>query len=209
MITRLRAEVAWFGRTVTPTERRFAGWLGWVSIIVITGLTLTGIWQFFSHEPNPDWFSYTPENGLIGSSKPSTGGAELHALFGDAAFVIALFGGAWFAYKILFRVPKFATVAALVALGANITGSVIRFNAVKISGRTLEQAGDGYVQIFTDDVEFVVNGRQELGPTAIRLLTFGHIVSVPVLSIAAWYVLTRSHRNRQGEAPATDHPSSA
>ncbi len=209
MLTRLKAEVAWFGRTVSPAERRFAGWLGWASVLVMVGLTLTGAWQFFRHEPDPDWFSYTTEGGLTGASKPSTGGAELHALFGDAAFVLALFGGAWFAYKIVFRVPKFAALAALVALAANITGSVIRFNAVKINGRTLEQADDGYLQIFTGDVDFVVNGRQELGPTAIRLFTFGHIATVPVLLIAGWFMLTRSRQARESEQSATAHPSSA
>ncbi|MDC0359373.1 hypothetical protein OAM92_01435 [Acidimicrobiales bacterium] len=209
MLPRLTTEVAWFWRTVTPGERRVARWFGWLSMFVVAGLTTTGVWQFFSHEPDPDWFRYTTESKLRFSSKPSTGGAELHGLLGDAAFVLALFGGAWFAYKILFRVPKFAVFAAFVAFAANITGSVVRFNAVKIDGRALNQADDGYLQLFTSNMDFMVNGRQELGPATAQFLTFGHIVTVPVLLIAAWFTLMRARQAREREQSATGRPSSA
>lgn len=209
MFRRLQAEIAQFGRTVTPAEQRFAHRLGWASIVVVVGLAVTGAWQFFTHEPDPDWFRYTTESKLRFSSKPSTGGAELHGLLGDAAFVLALFGGAWFAYKILFRVPKFAVFAAFVAFAANITGSVVRFNAVKIDGRALNQADDGYLQLFASNMDFVVNGRQELGPATARFLTFGHIVTVPVLLIAAWFTLMRARQAREREQSTTGRPSPA
>jgi len=209
MLTRLRAEMAWFSRTITPGEQRFVRWIGAASTVVVVGLTATGGYQFLTHEPDPDWFRYESGTGLNVPSKPSTGAAELHGLFGDVAFVIALFGGAWFAYRIIYRVPKFAAFACLVTLAANITGSVVRFNAVKTEGRSLEQADNGYLQIFTDDIEFVVNARQELESTTIRLLTLGHVASVPVLLIAGWFTLTRAREGRQRDLGATADPSSA
>ncbi len=209
MLARLKAEVAWFGRTVTPAERRFASWIGWASVVVIVGLTVTGVWQFLSHEPDPDWFRYSSDREQNLPSKPSTGGAELHGLFADAAFVIALFGGAWFAYKVLYRVPRFAVVAALVTLSGNITGSIVRFNAVKVHGKTLEQAANGYAQIFLDDLEFVVNGRLELGSLAIRLFMIGHVITVAVLVIAGWFTLTGARRARERDLGVTSDPSAA
>jgi hypothetical protein len=209
MLARLTAEITWFWGTVMPGEKRVARRFGWASAFVMAGLTITGVWQFFSHEPDQNWFRYTKETSVNLPRLPSTGGAELHALFGDAAFVIALFGGAWFAYKVLFRLPKFAIFATLVTLLANITGSVIRFNAVKISGRSFEQADNGYLQLFTQDLEFMVNGRQEVEPITAQLLTLGHIVTVPVLLIAAWFALMRARQAREREQSTNDRPSSA
>ena len=209
MLARHTAEITWFWGTVTPGEKRVARRFGWASAFVMAGLTITGVWQFFSHEPDPNWFRYTTETSLSLPRKPSTGGAELHALFGDAAFVIALFGGAWFAYKIVFRVPKLAVLAILVTFLANITGSMIRFNAVKISEHSFEHADDGYLQLFNRDLEFVVNGRQELGSATVQILTFGHIVTVPLLLFAAWFTLMRARHAREREQSTTDRPSPA
>ena len=74
-----------------------------------------------------------------------------------------------------------------------ITGSIVRFNAVKLRGRELDEAGQGYAQIvFGSDVEFIVTDRWELGPMAARLWTLGHIATLPILLAIVWLGLPRS-----------------
>ena len=116
---------------------------------------------------------------------------ELHGYFGAAAAVIALVGGEWFAVRVIFDVPRLAVVALGVSAFGLVSGSVIRFNAVKLSGRSYEEADAGYWQLFSDDVEFVVTDRWDLGEAAIRVWTLAHVLTVPVIVLAAWFEITR------------------
>ena len=166
--------------------------LGWVSIICLAGLTGTGLWQLLAHESNPSWFGHVPGMGVRQQTQPSDGVADLHGIFGAAAAVIALVGGGWFAFRVLFDVPRLAVIGLVVSVVGLVTGSVIRFNAVKLSGRTYEEAGSGYAQLFLNDVEFVVTDRWDLGALAIRSWTVAHVLTVPVLLLAAWFEITRS-----------------
>lgn len=173
-----------FQTWLEPKQRRGVRVLAWASLVSLVGVTLTGLWQFATHETDPQWFGYV--SGAEIASSSSTGVAELHAFFADAVAVIALFGGAWFAYRVLYDIPRPAVIAVALAVLGQVSGSVMRFNLVKLRGREFEDAGRGYAQIFGGNLEFVVTDRFELGPTAIRLWTIGHIATVPILLVVIW-----------------------
>lgn len=173
-------------------QQRGVKLLGWASLVSLGGVTITGLWQFFAHSSDDSWFSFVPGKSTRPQPQPSQGVAELHSIFGAASAVVALVGGAWFAYKVLFDVPRFAVVSLTVCVFGLISGSVIRFNAVKLQGRPYEDAGRGYGQLFFNDVEFVVTDRFDLGPLAIGLWTMSHVLTVPVLLTAAWLGIARS-----------------
>lgn len=177
--------------TLTAEQQRGVKVLGWASMVVMVGLTTTGLWQFFTHESDPSWFDQILGSSVRQRAAPSDGIAELHSIFGTAAGVVALFGGAWFAYKVAYEVPKLVIAAfGLIVVGL-ITGSMIRFNAIKVRGREYDEAGRGYPQLFLDDIDYVVTDKWDLGSTAIRLLTITHVATLPILGVAAWYTMTR------------------
>lgn len=180
LATARRRYVSW----LDPAQQRGVRVLAWASLISLAGVTVTGLWQFATHESDPGWYGYRPDSNLAAS--PSGGVAELHGLFGASVAVVALFGGGWFAYRVLFDIPWPAAIGFVVAIAALISGSVMRFNLVKLSGRGYEGADRGYAQIFGGDLEFVVTDRFELGPMAIRLWTVGHLLAVPVLLGIVW-----------------------
>jgi hypothetical protein len=182
-LARVRAE---FRSTLSPGQQRGVRVLAWTSLVILVGLAVTGVYQFITHESEPSWFDHVVGSTVRQQSLPSEGGAELHGLFGTAAGIVALIGGAWFAYKVAFDIPRLAVLAFGLAVIGLVTGSLIRFNAVKLRGREYEDARRGYGQIFTDDVELVVTDKWDFGSTAIRLLTVSHIITVPILLAAAW-----------------------
>lgn len=161
-------------------------------MVILVGLTLTGVWQFFAHQSDPTWFDHVVGSDIRQRTAPSEGVASLHGLFGGAAGIVALMGGAWYAYKVAFGVPRLAVLALGLALVGLVTGSLVRFNAVKLPGRTYEDAGRGYGQIFTNEVEHVVTDKWDMGPLAIRLFTAGHVLTVPILLAAAWVGIARA-----------------
>jgi len=169
--------------------------LGWLAVACLVGVTFTGVWQFFTHEPNPSWFRYDPANSLSPQSPDSEGMAAAHAFFGAASAVVALLGGAWYAYRVVFDIPRVVVLSLVVTVAGLITGSVIRFNAVKLRGRPIEEAGNGYGQLFANDVEFVITDRADLGATAIRLLTAFHMLTVPLLLWIVWRAIIRGNRD--------------
>lgn len=73
----------------------------------------------------------------------------------------------------------------------SFTGSLIRFNAIKLPGQSYQDAGAGYSQLFLGDVDFVVTDRSDLGATAIRVMTLSHVITVPILLFAVWAYLPR------------------
>lgn len=168
------------------SQRRGVRVLAISSVGCLVGVTLTGVWQFFAHQSDPRWYGYVAGRDVQLSSPPSDGIAELHGLFGAAIAVIALVGGAWFAYRVLFDVPRAAVISLGVAIVGLMTGSLIRFNLVQLRGLEYADAGRGYLQLFGRDLEFVVTDRWELGPMAIRLWTVAHVATVPILIAVIW-----------------------
>ncbi len=178
-----------YRRWLNVEQRRGVRVLAWVSVVCLVGVSVTGIWQFFAHEPDPAWFLYRP--GFQPPSAPSTGMAELHSMFAMATASVALLGGGWLVYKVLYAVPWPVMAALGSAVFGLISGSVIRYNAVKLTGRDLAEAERGYTQIFGGDLEYVVTSRFELGAAAIRVWTVAHLLTVPVLLAVIWFGLPR------------------
>jgi hypothetical protein len=177
---------------LTHQQRRGVRVLAVASIVCLVGVSVTGLWQFFMHESDRAWYGYVAGGDAQLASSPSTGVADLHGQFAAALAIVALFGGAWFAYRVLYDVPWLAVVALVLVTIGLITGSVIRFNVVKLRGREYEQADRGYLQLFGGDLEFVATARRELGPLAIRLWTLGHLSTVPILLAVIWFGIGRS-----------------
>ena len=165
--------------------------LAGASAVCLTVMTVTGIWLFFTHAPDPASNRYI-RGARLGPAPPAEGIAELHAVVGAASGAIAMIGGAWLVYKVLFAVPwQVVAVFAITVFGL-VSGSVMRFRIVKLEGRTFAEADTGYAQIFSPDLEYVVNSRVELGATAIRLWSLGHILTVPILLAVIWFALPRT-----------------
>lgn len=191
MFDRLYSVLATFRSTLTVEQQRIVLVLGVLSIAMLTGLTITGVWQFFVHESDPSWFDHVPGSGSRQQTTSSTGGAAAHAFFSLFAGIVALAGAGWYAYKVSFSVPWLWLLGLGLALFGSITGSLIRFNAIKLPGKTYEEAAAGYSQLFLGDVEFVVTDRWDLGSTAIRLLALSHLATVPILLLSVWLCLPR------------------
>ncbi|MDJ0767181.1 MAG: hypothetical protein QNJ12_00250 [Ilumatobacter sp.] len=189
MSSRLEEARRRFRSNLTERQQRGVRVLTWASIVCLVGVSVTGAWQFVTHESDPGWYGYEPGSDVRVAASPSEGVAELHGLFAAGVAVVALVGGAWFAYRVLYDIPWPAVVALLGALAGLITGSVIRFNLVKLQDREYDDAGRGYAQLFGGDVEFVVTDRWELGPMAIRLWTIGHVLTLPILLAVIWFGL--------------------
>ena len=159
------------------------------SLVITLGLFVTGIGTFLTHAPDPNWYNYVQGQGVQPFGAPSEGWAEWHGLFADAAFVLVLFGAAWFVYKVSFYVIRFAVLALVVILFGHVSGSVIRFNVVKLQGKPLEEAEDGYVQLFTGDLEYIVTSRFEFGALASQLWVAAHVVTLPIIVAGALLAL--------------------
>lgn len=163
--------------------------MAWASLVIGVGLFGTGVATFLTHESDPNWYSYARGQGVQPFGAPSDGWAEIHGMFADAAGVLVLLGGAWFIYKVSFEVIRFVLISFVVVLFGHISGAVIRYNAVKLRGRSLEEADTGYAQIFSSDLEFMVTSRLELGATASKLWVGAHVLSVPLLTVGALVAL--------------------
>jgi hypothetical protein len=186
-----------FRSTLTSEQQRGVSVLAGVSIVILAGLVSTGLWQFFTHESDPSWFDHVAGSSSRQQAAPSEGIADVHGVFATAGGVVALLGGAWFAYKVAFNIPWIALLAIVLTVLGSVTGSWIRFNAVKLQGRSYEDAGRGYVQIFVDDVEYVVTDNWDLGSTAILFLTVSHVLALPFLLTVAWLSVPRVGEREQ------------
>lgn len=170
-------------------------------IVSLVGVTLTGVAVFFTHESDPNWFRYGRGAGVEPASQPSTGWAAAHSLFADTLGVVVLIGSAWFIARVSFVVFRFAVVLFVVVLFAHVSGSVIRFNAVQLEGRTLEEAERGYLQVFSGDLEYLVTSRFELGPVAASVWTVAHLLTVIVVVLGAAVSLAGTVRSSEAERP--------
>lgn len=187
------------GRATFPKYQRTLDVLGIVSIFLLVGVTITGIWQFFAHESNPQWFAYQPGNTLIVEPPLPTGVALAHRFFADGAGIVALFGGAWFSYRIAFRVPAAIVVAFVCILFGVLTEALVRYNIIKIAGLTFEEVGPGYSQLFTGDVEYVVTDARQQSRGAFLLVVVSHIATIPILVGFGWRSIVQAIDRRAAE----------
>lgn len=187
------------GEATFPRHQRGLDLFGALSIAMLAGLTATGIWQFFNHRSNPDWYAYVPDANFTVSQRPPAGIAQAHGLFGLGAGIVALLGTAWFAYRIAHRVPLAALVAFACIVFATMTEALVRFNVIKLEGRTLEEASTGYAQLFTGDVEFVVTDAGQSGVIPFLLILIAHIATIPILVGFAWRSIVRTLDRRTVE----------
>lgn len=98
-------------------QQRGVSVLAGVSIVILAGLVSTGLWQFFTHESDPSWFDHVAGSSSRQQAAPSEGIADLHGVFATAGGVVALLGGAWFAYRDAFNIPWIALLAIVLAAG--------------------------------------------------------------------------------------------
>lgn len=184
-------EFRYIGRAMFPKYQRTLDILGALSIFLLVGVTITGVWQFFAHESNPQWFAYQPGNTLVVDPPLPSGMALAHRFFADGAGIVALFGGAWFSYRIAFRVPAALAVAFVCIVFGLLTEALVRYNIIKIAGLTFEDVGPGYSQLFTGDVEYVVTDAREQSRGAFLLVVISHVATIPILVGFGWRSITR------------------
>ena len=187
------------GSATFPLHQRGLDIFGILSIIMLVGVSLTGVWQFFAHESNPDWFAYVPDTGFSASQQPSTGVAQVHDLFGLGSGIVALAGTGWFAYRIAHRVPIASLVAFICIVFAALTETLVRFNVIQVSGLAFEAVGPGYTQLFTSDIDYVVTDVGQTGATSFRLLVAAHVATIPILVGFAWWSIVRALDRRTFE----------
>lgn len=187
------------GNATFPLHQRGLDIFGALSITMLVGVSLSGVWQFFFHESNPDWFEYVPDSGFSVNQEPASGMAQVHGLFGLGSGIVALLGSAWFAYRIAHRVPLASLVAFGCILFATLTETLVRFNVIQIEGLALDQVGQGYTQVFTSDVEYVVTDVGQSSAWAFRVLVVSHIATIPVLVGFAWWSIRRTLDRRTHE----------
>lgn len=193
------AEFRNIGRATFPKYQRTLDVIGALSIILLVGVTVTGIWQFFAHESNPQWFAYAPDRTLVVEPPLPTGMALAHRFFADGAGIVALFGGAWFSYRIAHRVPVALMVAFVCILFGVFTEALVRFNVIKITGVAFEDVGPGYSQLFTRDVEYVVTDARQQSRGAFLLLFVAHLATIPILVGFGWWSIVRAVERRAAE----------
>lgn len=186
------------GNATFPRHQRGLDVLGALSIAMLVGVSLTGLWQFFAHQSNSDWFDYVPDTGFSANQQPATGMAQVHGLFGLGCGIVALLGSAWFAYRIAHRVP----LAVLIAFGcivfAMLTESLVRYNVIQVEGLNFDQVA-GYPQVFTSDIDYVVTDVGQTGPWPFRLLVVAHVATIPILVGFAWWSIVRTLDRRTFE----------
>lgn len=104
MFDRMYRVLTTFRSTLTVEQQRIVRVLGVLAFVILAGLTITGVWQFFAHESDPTWFDHVPGRGSRQQTSTSTG-AAVHAFFSLFGGIVALAGGGWCAYKVTFSVP--------------------------------------------------------------------------------------------------------
>ena len=179
--------------TLDETQRRGTWVLLWATAITLVGLTVSGTILFFVHQPDPDWLDYVPYSDIRPQTSPSTGMEAMHGHFADAAAVIALIGGGWFVYRVVYGVPPITAIALVVVIVSHVTGALTRFNVVRLDGQLPgDETQSGYLQIFGADMGVMVTDRWDLGPWAARIVTVSHVVALPLLAWAGWRAVARA-----------------
>lgn len=169
--------------------------IGWLALGLTIGLTATGIWQLLYHQPSTALSGYVVGLGNPPNSGESTGVASAHALLGDLAAILTLFGGAWFSLRVMFSFSWFSASALFVLIWALVSGGVIRFNA-SVQDGVVDVTTNGYLQFLSGDAELAITDRSEIGGTWMAIWTVLHVASIPVLIGSAWFTVRHSGRRR-------------
>lgn len=176
-------------------DRRIVKVVGISAVLILIGLTITGVAVFIEHQADAGW-TRAAERGLGLPTEPaSTTLEDLHATFGTLGGIVALIGGGLIAIRVLHRVAGvFSTGLVMVVFGA-VTGSIIRFNVVERSNG-FDASAQGYGQFFGGDVVRVFTDRSEFGSATIAAITSAHVATVPIVIIAGLVTLRRADRDR-------------
>ena len=180
---------------LSDTDRTIARIVRWSAIVLLGGLTISGIWLFFTHEPASSWGRYRPGSDVRPQPVASTGIAEVHAAIADLCGLLALFVVAWLSSRVLHRVSKFAVGALVLVMFSMYTGTLIRFNATIDDGAVLI-SNAGYGQFYWGSADVAITDRFDLGRWSMVLWTLVHIISVPVLIWATSFSLDRAEQQR-------------
>lgn len=167
--------------------------IGAIASALTVGLMITGVWQLLYHEPNTALSGYVVGLGQTPSTAESSGVAAIHALFGDMAGILTLFGGAWFMVQVIHRFSWFSAITLLVLVSALITGGVMRFSA-SVQDGAIDVTTRGYVQFFSGDAELAITDRAELSRLWIIIWTIVHVISLPFLMVSAWFTMHQAQR---------------
>ena len=208
------------GQATFPEHLRGVQLLGFLSVFLLIGLTGTGLWEFFFRESDPAWYEYVPGSEALIRQAPSRPGiSELHGLLSDTAGVVTLVGVAWFAYRVIHRIPAAAIVAFCCVTFAAFGGGALSFNLIRQTGVPAEEASAGYAQLFTSDVDFLVTDRGQWGGTGMgtsdgvgslttfRIMLVSHILTIPVLVGFAGWSIRRGMDRRLSEILEPSTPS--
>lgn len=164
-----------------PFDRRAIKIIGYTSVLLAVLLTVSGVMVFLTHESDPNWFNHVRDGPRPRGSTTAEGLAAFHSSIADVATLLVLIATAFAAFRIMYDLPLLGVVAFVVVLTGHVTGSLIRFNAVKIEGFPLESADRGYLQVFGRDFEYMATNRYDLGPVATWIYTLMHLLTMPIL----------------------------
>lgn len=219
-VNKRRQQLRTIGEARFPEHLRAVEVLGLVSIVLLIGLTATGLWEFFFRESAPAWYSYGPEFGGSVQVGPSPAGiSELHGFLSAAAGVTALIGGAWFSYRVLNRLPAAVVVTLCCVTLAAFSGGELRFNLIRQTGVPVDEISAGYTQLFTSDIDYLVTDRGQWGGASnrfgdepgslgvFRIMLLTHILTVPILVGFAWMSIRRGMDRRLAEVLEPSKPS--
>ena len=179
-------------RATFAQHQRGVAILGTLAVVALAGVTLTGIWLFFAHAPDPGYTGYQPGAGTRLDEEPQTVVSQLHDVFATVAGVIALTGTAWFAYRVSHRIPTLGVVGFAVVVFGSLLGGAVRFNIVEFEDQPLSAADSGYVQVFSRDLEYAVTAVGQVGPQLFQLIVLSHVATVPLLVAYAALAISRA-----------------
>ncbi len=150
----------------------------------MTGVVVTGVWELFAR-PGTDgsWI----ENGEapIPTIEPPTTIAWLHWMFGGMAFVTALFGTAWLWFRSGRLLQGVGITACLVAVSF-LSGAWVAYEFAQFTGQEPGTSA-GYLQFFTNSIEWVSTNAGVKGETTFRAALVLHVIATPTLLAFMWF----------------------
>lgn len=182
-----------FERQLDDGQRRLVRIVLVIGAVLLAMLAVTGVWQFFLHEPDPEWIDIGRDEAGIPPELEEGGSAGFHGLWSTLTGVLIVVGGGIFALRVAHRVPRALWMSFLVVLGGAITGQLIRFVAIEPNeGPRSDEAG--YVQVFSNGNEYILTDDRAYSPTTFALLVLLHVAMLPLLGLTLWYGLRRLRR---------------
>lgn len=182
-----------YRRDLDTVARRIVAILVWSTVVLVGGLAITGVVQFFVHAPDPKWFDIPPDQvGAAGTATPQPS-AELHGMFSTLTGILVLVGGGVFAFRVAERLPRFLVLAFVLVIAGAFTGDLIRFNVIKPDdGPPTERRG--YLQILEGDNEYILTDLRAYSTASFVAMIVLHLSILPLLVVAARRGLRRLDR---------------